>query len=111
MRRFDRGGAAPSGPTDRVSYLSAQSFIGANVATGGFYTDIADTLRMHGASPKTQLAELSRRILFTILVSNSDDHLRNHGLLHDGDGLCCRPRSTSTRSLSVRGTLKRVSAN
>ena len=87
IRRFDRSRAVGSRPVDRIPYLSAQSFIGADLATGGFYTDIADALRMHGASPKTQLVELFRRILFTILVSNNDDHLRNHGLLHVGDGL------------------------
>lgn len=87
IRRFDRGRAEPSRPADRLPYLSAQSFIGADSATGGFYTDVADALRMHGASPKTQLAELFRRILFSILVSNNDDHLRNHGLLYVGDGL------------------------
>ena len=87
IKRFDRSRAVGSRPADRIAYLSAQSFIGADLATGGFYTDIADALRMHGASPKTQLAELFRRIVFTILVSNNDDHLRNHGMLHVGDGL------------------------
>ena len=87
IKRFDRSRAAGSLPADRIPYLSAQSFIGADLATGGFYTDIADALRMHGASPKTQLAELFRRISFSILVSNNDDHLRNHGLLYVGDGL------------------------
>ena len=87
VKRFDRRSAARSRPADRVPYLSAQSFIGAALAAGGFYTDIADALRMHGANPKTQLAELFRRILFSILVSNNDDHLRNHGLLHVGGGL------------------------
>ena len=86
IRRFDRVRAGRSRLADRVPYLSAQSFIGADSATGGFYTDIADALRTHGANPKTQFAELFRRILFSILVSN-DDHLRNHGLLHVGGGL------------------------
>lgn len=87
IKRFDRRRSAGSQQSDRVAYLSAQSFIGAELATGSFYTDIADALRTHGASPKAQLAELFRRILFSILVSNNDDHLRNHGLLHVGGGL------------------------
>ena len=86
IKRFDRRGVRSQQP-DRIPYLSAQSFIGAELATGSFYTDIADALRTHGASPKAQLAELFRRILFSILVSNNDDHLRNHGLLHVGGGL------------------------
>ena len=87
IKRFDRRRGGRSQQSDRIPYLSAQSFIGAELATGSFYTDIADALRTHGASPRAQLAELFRRILFSILVSNNDDHLRNHGLLHVGGGL------------------------
>ena len=80
IKRFDRTAG------DRIHYLSAQSFIGAGAATGAYYTDIADALRAHGFDPAAQLAELYRRVLFTILVSNNDDHLKNHGLLHAGGG-------------------------
>jgi len=80
ITRFDRM------RTERISYLSAQSFVGAETATGGFYTDIADGLRAHASDPRRQMDELYRRILFTILVSNTDDHLKNHGLLHVGGG-------------------------
>ena len=44
-------------------------------------------LRAHALDPRAQLTELFRRLLFTILVSNNDDHLKNHGLLHAGEGL------------------------
>ena len=80
IKRFDRSGA------ERFSYLSAQSFLGTAAATGAFYTDISDSLRAHALDPRGQMAELYRRILFTILVSNTDDHLKNHGLLHAGGG-------------------------
>ena len=80
IKRFDRSGAR------RFSYLSAQSFLGAEAATGAYYSDIADSLRAHALAPREQMAELYRRILFTILVSNTDDHLKNHGLLHAGGG-------------------------
>ena len=80
ITRFDRM------RMERISYLSAQSFVGAEAATGGFYTDIADGLRAHASDPRRQMDELYRRILFTILVSNTDDHLKNHGLLHVGGG-------------------------
>ena len=79
--RFDRVAG------ERVHYLSAQSFIGAETATGAYYTDIADALRAHALDPRAQMTELFRRVLFTILVSNNDDHLKNHGLLHAGGGL------------------------
>ena len=79
--RFDRAAG------ERTHYLSAQSFIGAETATGAYYTDIADALRAHALDSRAQLTELFRRMLFTILVSNNDDHLKNHGLLHAGGGL------------------------
>ena len=79
IARFDRrkGG--------RVHYLSAQSFMGADEASGGFYTDLADQMRAHCANHEAQLEELHRRIMFTILVSNNDDHLKNHGFLYGGE--------------------------
>lgn len=76
IRRFDRHDG------DRIGYLSAQSFIDADYARGAYYTDIADALRAYAFDARAELAELYRRILFTILVSNADDHLRNHGLVH-----------------------------
>ena len=80
IRRFDRAG------TDRIHYLSARSFLGLEPGSTAFYTDIAEALRTYAAKPLQQLAELYRRILFTILVANGDDHLKNHGLLHAGSG-------------------------
>lgn len=51
------------------------------------YLEIADALRRHGAAAKRDLTELWRRVVFNILVSNTDDHLRNHGFLYeDGQG-------------------------
>lgn len=55
-----------------------------------FYTDIADGLRAScrtDTEALTEMAQLHRRILFTILVSNNDDHLKNHGLLYAGISL------------------------
>ena len=80
IRRFDRRAG------HRISYLSAQSFIAAETATGAYYTDIADALRAYAFDARAELIELYRRVLFTILVSNNDDHLRNHGLLHVANG-------------------------
>jgi serine/threonine-protein kinase HipA len=48
------------------------------------YLEIADAIRQYGSSPEADLIELWRRIVFNILVSNTDDHLRNHGFLFDG---------------------------
>jgi len=48
------------------------------------YLEIVDALRQHGAAPKEDMEELWRRIVFSILISNTDDHLRNHGFLYAG---------------------------
>jgi serine/threonine-protein kinase HipA len=48
------------------------------------YLEIATALRRHGADTRRDLRELWRRIVFTVLVSNVDDHLRNHAFLYTG---------------------------
>lgn len=82
VERFDRM------EDRRRHYLSAQSFLDLEEATGGYYTDIADAMREHcgGADTvSTELKELHDRIMFTILVSNNDDHMKNHGFLYADD--------------------------
>ena len=64
--------------------MSAQTLLEARRGESRFYTDIADGLRVVCRTDMEALAEmveLHLRILFTILVSNNDDHLKNHGLL------------------------------
>ena len=48
------------------------------------YLEIVDALRQHGAAPKADMEALWRRLVFNILISNTDDHLRNHGFLYAG---------------------------
>ena len=48
------------------------------------YLEIVDALRQHGAAPKADMEALWRRLVFNILISNTDDHLRNHGFLYGG---------------------------
>jgi len=48
------------------------------------YPEIVDELSQHGARTKRDSEELYRRMIFSILVSNVDDHLRNHGFLWTG---------------------------
>ncbi len=80
IRRFDRRNGA------RVPYISGQTLTDIDAREGGYYTDIADALRAVAHEPHRQLVELYRRMVFTILVSNNDDHLKNHGFLYVGDG-------------------------
>ncbi|NLE61824.1 MAG: type II toxin-antitoxin system HipA family toxin [Planctomycetes bacterium] len=79
LPRFDRQG------TTRIPFLSAMSMIGAKNRETRSYLEIADALRLHGVRPQRDLAELWRRIVFTVLISNVDDHMRNHGFLYDGE--------------------------
>jgi serine/threonine-protein kinase HipA len=46
------------------------------------YTEIVGALRAYGSTVQTDIDELWRRIAFSILITNVDDHLRNHGFLH-----------------------------
>ena len=78
LRRFDRQG------TQRIPFLSAMSMIGASDNKAHSYLELMDALRQHGAAPNTDGPELWRRIVFSILISNTDDHLRNHGFLLEG---------------------------
>ena len=78
IRRFDRVGG------QRIPFLSAMSMLGANDNEMHSYLEIADALRLYGAVAKEDLAQLWRRIVFNVLVSNTDDHLRNHGFLYGG---------------------------
>lgn len=78
IRRFDRRGDA------RIPYISARSALDWQSDEGGYYTDIADVIRWISSKPVEDLHELWRRIVFTILVSNRDDHLKNHGFIYAG---------------------------
>ena len=81
VRRFDRTGVR------RLPFLSAMSMLGAHDREPRSYLEIAEALRRHGAATKRGMAELWRRVAFSVLVSNTDDHLRNHGFLYeDGEG-------------------------
>ena len=80
LDRFDRDGPR------RIPYLSAQSFLGLSSAVGGTYVDFAEQLRRFSGDVPRDLRELFARVSFTILVSNADDHLKNHGLLYRGAG-------------------------
>ncbi len=79
IRRFDRDGAK------RIPFLSAMSLLGKNDGDQATYLDIAEVIRRHSSAPTDDLHELFRRIVFNVMISNHDDHLRNHGFLYDGD--------------------------
>jgi len=65
-------------------YVSAATLLGIDVGapTEHTYTEIVDAIRQHGADAQADIEELWRRIAFSILINNVDDHLHNHGFLH-----------------------------
>ena len=60
------------------------SMLGATDNETRSYLEFVDALRQNGAVPKEDMHLLWRRIVFSVLISNTDDHLRNHGFLYDG---------------------------
>ena len=78
LRRFDRDG------NRRIPFLSAMSMLGSKDNETRSYMEIVDALRQHGAAPKADMEALWRRVVFNILISNTDDHMRNHGFLYEG---------------------------
>jgi len=78
LLRFDRDGGI------RLPFLSAMSMLAAKDNEAHSYLEFVDVLRQHGTAPKEDMHALWRRIVFSILISNTDDHLRNHGFLWAG---------------------------
>ena len=80
IRRFDREGPA------RIPYMSARTALQRHGAEQCAYTELAGFIQQHSDDPRADLAELWMRIVFTVLVTNTDDHLKNHGFVYAGDG-------------------------
>ncbi|MDP9198117.1 MAG: type II toxin-antitoxin system HipA family toxin [Pseudomonadota bacterium] len=81
-RRFDRT------PRGRRFFVSAMTLLERRDGEGGSYLEIAEFIQNHGArgAVEADLAQLLRRVLFNVLVGNTDDHLRNHGFLREATG-------------------------
>jgi serine/threonine-protein kinase HipA len=88
-KRFDRNGGR------RIHFASAMTLLGytdgADAASGVSYLHMAEFIMRHGAQTNADLEELWRRIVFNICISNSDDHLRNHGFLLTPKGWILSP--------------------
>jgi len=79
-KRFDRTNTG-----ERIHYASAMTMLGYidgnNFQDGVSYLEIVDFLTKNGANIESDLTELWQRIVFNMFVSNTDDHLRNHGFI------------------------------
>lgn len=82
-KRFDRQGPR------RIHFASAMTMLGCTdrqESGNGTYVDIAEFLVRQSSNAAKDLSQLWRRIVFSLLVSNTDDHLRNHGFLMNEKG-------------------------
>jgi serine/threonine-protein kinase HipA len=89
-QRFDR-----TNKMSRIHFASAMTMLGyqdgVNFNDGVSYLELAEFLMKHSMLPDKDLEELWRRIVFNICVSNTDDHLRNHGFLLTNEGWVLSP--------------------
>lgn len=89
-RRFDRTEAG-----QRLHFASAMTFLerndGDDAEDGVSYLDLVDLLVRLGANTASDLEQLWRRIVFFVCVSNTDDHLRNHGFMLTDSGWALAP--------------------
>lgn len=91
VERFDR--EAKDGGWTRRHMVSALTMLGLDENRGyyGSYEDLAGILRRDGTDPKGSQVELFRRMVFNILIGNTDDHARNHAAFWDGKLLTLTP--------------------
>ncbi len=87
VKRFDRRAGR------RIHFSSALALLGKKdgESSGSSYLELVKFLTAHGASARSDLKELWRRIVFSMAVSNTDDHLRNHGFLLTPNGWSLSP--------------------
>ncbi len=75
VKRFDRE------CSERIHFASAMTMLGKEDGDDAAYPDILDFLTAYGTDPVGDSQELWKRMVFNMLISNTDDHLRNHGFL------------------------------
>lgn len=100
-KRFDRENG------ERIHFASAMTMTGNNEDTirdnHASYLDIAEFISNHGVNIVANLHQLWRRIVFNIAISNTDDHLRNHGFILTNDGWTLSPAYDLNSSIEKDG--------
>lgn len=100
-KRFDRSGDS------RVHFASAMTMTGHFEteirASTPSYLELAEFIQYNGATPGKDLHELWRRIVFNIAISNTDDHLRNHGFIITEEGWGLSPAYDMNPSVDKMG--------
>jgi len=109
-RRFDR-----VQQTTRIHFASAMTLLGqqdgTDFHTGASYLDIAAFIIQNGRQVNNNLKELWARIVFNIMVKNTDDHLRNHGFLLREDGWELSPAYDMNANPQGNGLTLNISEN
>lgn len=103
LKRFDREGDR------RIGFMSAMTMLGAKDGDSRSYVEIAEALELNSNTVDRDLEELFRRVIFSILTNNTDDHLRNHAFLRRGNSwqlspaydLNPNPESSESRTTAV----------
>lgn len=88
LRRFDRNSQG-----GRIGYMSARTAM--EISDQGHsqftYEDFADVTDSATKGDSAQLRDLFKRVALNVLISNDDDHWKNHGFLRDGDSWTLSP--------------------
>jgi serine/threonine-protein kinase HipA len=100
-KRFDRE------KTERIHFASAMTMTGNTEDTikdnPASYLELAEFIQNHGAQVNENLEQLWRRIVFNIAISNTDDHLRNHGFILSDIGWVLSPAYDLNPSIDKDG--------
>ena len=109
VKRFDRN------KSQRIHFASAMTMLGytdnRDEHAGANYLELADFLSNNGAKVNEDLEELWKRIVFSISVSNTDDHLRNHGFILTDKGWILSPAYDINPSETGTGLSLNISDN
>lgn len=109
-KRFDR-----TNDLRRIHFASAMTLLGlqdgANHADGVGYLDLVGFIMQHCPAAKEDLEQLWRRMLFNVLVSNTDDHMRNHGFILTDKGWRLSPAYDMNPNEMGNGLTLNISEN
>lgn len=108
-KRFDRE------KDERIHFASAMTMTGNNEDTirdnTASYLDLAEFISNYGANVEENLHQLWRRIVFNIAISNTDDHLRNHGFILTNEGWILSPAYDLNPSIDKDGLALNIDTN
>jgi serine/threonine-protein kinase HipA len=109
-RRFDR-----TNNNQRIHFASALTLLGVkdgyNYKEGASYLELVELIEEMGVNPEIDLKELWKRVVFSVAVSNTDDHLRNHGFLLTKNGWRLSPAYDINPNESGTGLSLNISEN